>query len=405
MALDDYWQVQIALTTAPFATPSWTTITSQVRSIRLLKQRGGPNEPVKPTVAEIVVDNRDGRWSGSSTYSSSPYAGNVVPDRRVRLLSRASTGDSFGSRAELFLEDVQDNLGVHDSTATLRCSGLFRILAQSQPVDIFRPVEMMGARIGALLTAAGIPSSLRGTIDAGTVTLSSGRLSGQVLALLYEINRAERGFMRETNSGTFEARDRYHWIDESTLNTSQLTIDEQYILQRQIPHRNSAFDHYRAVAASGDNGVALEYASTYAGADFPDTVHQELGLPALYDGDAEVVAEVTQKRSEVTDLDQSNPTEIELLLATAQDVNSWQLTNTFDLDVLQIVQVDYRPLGWTADRQALCRIETLEHTVTPNAWTLRLGFSPANDRWRDDENEGYFYKYGDTITADHRGSL
>lgn len=405
MSIDDYWQVQIALTTAPFATPSWTTITSQVRSIRLLKQRGGPNEQVKPFTAEIVVDNRDGRWSGSSTYTSSPYAGNVVPDRRVRLLSRASTGDSFGSRAEMFLEDVQDNLGTFDSTATLRCSGLFRILAQSQPVDIFRPVEMAGARIGALLTAAGIPSSLRGTIDAGTVMLPSGRLSGQVLALLYEVNRAERGFMRETNSGTFEARDRYHWVDTSALNTSQLTIDEQYILQRQIPHRNSAFDQYRAVAASGDNGIAHEYDSTYTPADFPETVHQELGLPALFDGDVEVIAEVTQKRAEVTDLDQSNPTEIELLLATAQEVNSWQLTNAFDLDLLEIVRVDYRPLGWTADRQALCRIETLEHVVTPTAWTMRLGLSPANDRWRDDHAEGYFYEFGDTLTADHRGSL
>lgn len=405
MAIDDYWQVQIALTTAPFATPSWTTITSQVRSIRVLKERGGPNEQAKPTIAEIVVDNRDGRWSGSSTYTSSPYAGNVVPDRRIRVNARASTGDSFTVLATMFLEDVQDNLGAFDSTATLRCSGLFRILAQSQPVNIYRPVEMMGARIGALLTAAGIPSSLRGTIDAGTVMLPAGRLSGQVLSLLYEINRAERGFMRETNSGTIEARDRYHWLDDSTLNTSQLTIDEQYILQRQIPHSNSAFSQYRAVAASGENGIAHEYDSTYTPADFPETVHQELGLPVLFDGDVEVVAEVVQKTAEVIDLDQSNPTEIEFLLATAQDVNSWQITNAFDLDLLTMVRVDYRPLGWSADRQALCRVETLEHIVTPEAWSMRLGFSPANNRWRDDHDDGYFYEYGDAITAAHRGSL
>lgn len=405
MSLDDYWQVQIALTTAPFATPSWTTITSQVRSIRLLKQRGGPNEPVKPTVAEIVVDNRDGRWSGSSTYSSSPYAGNVVPDRRIRVNARASTGDSFTILATMFLEDVQDNLGTHDSTATLRCSDLFRIIAQSQPIALTRPAELTGERAIAILDAAGIPTSQRTGWNEGTVMLAPATLSGQALALVHEINRVERGAFYVDNDGGYHFTDRYHWVDVSTFNTSQLTIDEQYILQRQIPHRNSAFDQFRAVAASGSNGIAHEYASTYTPADFPDTVHQELGLPALYDGDVEVVAEVTQKRAEVTDLDQSNPTEIELLLATAQGVNSWQMTNTFDLNLLQIVQVDYRPLGWTADRQALCRIETLEHTVTPNAWTLRLGLSPANDRWRDDENEGYFYKYGDTITADHRGSL
>jgi hypothetical protein len=411
--MSTHWRIEVALSTAPYAvSQTYTDITTQVRALNFSARRGAPNDPTVPQVAEIVVDNRDGRWSGSSTYASAPYAGNVVPDRRVRLSVRASSSDLFEVFAVLFIESVDDSLGPDDATATLRCSDLFRLLAQSQPVTLTRPAELPGPRVKALLDAAGVPSNLRTflgldvLVDNGTVMLAPANLNGQVLGLIHDIARCEQGQYGVLRSGEFFFYDRYHWIDASALNTSQVTFDEDEFLRGEVVHSNGAFGYQRSVVSSALSGRERPYSSTYAPANFPNTTRQELGTQLLYDADAEALAELVQKQHETVDADQSNPEMVELFVASPSATNAAALAaiTTYKAMLGSYVSLTYRPIGWSADRDAQCRVELHEHEVTPNEWRWRLGFSPADHRWRA-EAPNHFYQFGTAIVADHRGSL
>jgi hypothetical protein len=408
--MSTYWRIEVALTTAPYAvSQTYTDITTQVRSLSLTQQRGGPNDPVVPQTADIEVDNRDGRWNASSTYASAPYANNVVPDRRVRLSVRESDAASFVVLATLHLESVETADGPFDAIAVLRCSDLFRILAQSQPVAISRPVELPGQRVTALLNAAGVPAGLRSTIDNGTVTLGAADLSGQVLGLLHEINRCEQGMFRVDTLGRVEFRDRYHWLDTTALNSSQATIDEAEFLYGDVTGVSGSFVTPRSVAASGDTGNVKSYTSINLPTNFPATFGQELGVPLLYDADVEVLAELVQKQSETVQADESRPDGVRMWVATPSAVNAPILADVVDAGTLPVehlfyVSLTYRPIGWSSDRDAQCRVESVRHDVTAESWELTYGFSAVDSRWRS-EAPNHFYQFGTAITADHRGSL
>lgn len=409
--MQPYWQVEIALTTAPYATSqTYTDISTQVRSLSFQHQRGGPWDPVSAASATIVVDNRDGRWNASSTYSSAPYDGNIVPDRRVRLSVRESGAASFVTLATLHLESVQTADGPQDATATLVCTDLFRLLAQSQPVAVSRPVELPGQRISALLTAAGVPANRIGTIDNGTVTLEASDVTGQVLGLMHEINRCEQGFFRVNADGQIEFRDRYHWADVSALKISQATLDEAEFLYDAVPSVSGAFVATRSVAASGASRDVKAYTSVNAPANFPKTYHQELGTLCLYDGDAEMLAENIQKWSETVDIDSARPSGVRMWVATPSATNSGALPEVVAsgslgaLQLLNYVSLTYRPIGWSSDRDAQCRIELVRHDVSPGSWTVQLGFSAVDSIWVA-QIDNHFYEFGETITSDHRGSI
>jgi hypothetical protein len=408
--MSTYWRIEVALTTAPYATSdTWTDITSQVRSLRYTARRGAPGDPSVPATASIEVDNRDGRWNASSTYASSPYAGNVVPNKRVRLSFREDGEAAWAPFTILYLERVADSAGPFDAIAVLECSDLFRVLAQSQPVNITRPAELPGPRIRALLDAAGLPAHLRSTIDNGTVMLAPADLSGQVLGLIHEVARAEIAYYLSDSIGRFLFLDRYHWIDNAALRTSQATFDEAEFRHIDVSSISGAFMHTSRVVGSGASGAEKSYASLNTPSNFPPTVHQELSLPLLYDGDVEAHAEAWQKQHETVDIDESRPQAIELFVASPSGTNPGALLEIVNGGVAPVslttyVSLTYRPVGWSSDRTAEVRVEAYEHVVTPEEWVWRLGFSAVDSIWLA-QVDNHFYTYGATITSDKRGSI
>ena len=408
--MSTYWRVEVALTTAPYAvSDSWTDITSQVRSLRFTLRRGAAGDPALPGTASVEVDNRDGRWNASSTYASAPYVNNVVPDKRVRFSVRESDAASFAVIGIMHLESVVDSASRQDATAVLQCSDLLRLLAQSQPVTVTRPAERPGPRITALLDAAGVPAHLRSTIDAGTVMLAPAELSGQVLGLIHEIARAEIAFYRVDTLGRFLFLDRYHWCDNTALRTSQATFDEDEFRHMDVSSISGAFVTTRQVVSSGVTGAEKGYESINAPANFPATTHQELSLPILFDGDAEVHAEAWQKQHETVDIDEARPAGIEMWVATPTATNPGALVEIIDAGVATVfastyVSVTYRPIGWSADRDAQCRVELYEHVVTPEEWTWRLGFSAVSSQWLA-QVDNHFYSFGTALASDDRGAI
>lgn len=75
--------LEVALTTAPTSSPSWTDLTAYLQSFEF--ERGRPSEMDDGNAGSLrfSLDNRDRRFD--PTYTSGPYYGNLKRTRRVRL--------------------------------------------------------------------------------------------------------------------------------------------------------------------------------------------------------------------------------------------------------------------------------------------------------------------------------
>lgn len=410
MTFADNNRVEIALTTAPFATPTWTDITDQVLFISRDWQRsGGPGGPVNPGQMVVTVENNDGRWNNASTYASAPYAGNVIPDRRIRW--RVST-DSFSTSRTLFegfLDDVQDSATIFTGQTDLVASDSLRLLEQAELTNLVRPAEMPGERIDAILSAISWPAGLTGTTDNGTVMLAAETLTGSALAACQNIAQAELGLFYADTTSVIQFRDRYHTVDEAVYSTSQETFGGEEIEFEAIPYDQGAFVSTRAVTAVGESGNVRRYTSTALPANWPRTTTHITDAPLLYDGDAENLAEAYQKIHETDPPQEGRISGIRLWVSSLGGGGVPGLLDAVragDFELFVAVSVLWRPAGWTADHDFNATVESVTHRVDARdgTWYAELGLSPRFTKY-ESQVDNHFYTYGSTLTTDHRGSI
>lgn len=77
--------VEVAFTTAPTSTPTWTDVTAYVLSIKIRRGRDNEFGPMQMGTAEVVFDNSDRRFDPSYAAGPGPYYGNLKPMRRIRI--------------------------------------------------------------------------------------------------------------------------------------------------------------------------------------------------------------------------------------------------------------------------------------------------------------------------------
>lgn len=118
--------VEVAFTTDPGATPTWTDISDYVRKITTHRGRTGELTRFAAGRATIVLANEDRRFD--PTYAAGPYYPNVVPMRRVRIRGTWSgvTYDVFNGYADGWAQTYQHP---QEAMVTLSVSDAFKVLA------------------------------------------------------------------------------------------------------------------------------------------------------------------------------------------------------------------------------------------------------------------------------------
>jgi hypothetical protein len=88
----------------------------------------------------VVVENNDGRWDNGSTYSSAPYAGNVVP---YKLLRYSISDDGFATAgvvmATMFVTEIDAAIDQWLGEATISASSTMMLLEQASVDNWERP--------------------------------------------------------------------------------------------------------------------------------------------------------------------------------------------------------------------------------------------------------------------------
>lgn len=398
--LDDVVKVEIAFTATPWAAShTWTDITSLtdaeralrgVRSLRLQKGRPGPGEQFTPSTLQVVVNNNDGDWDAANT--GSVFTTAVARDMPIRV--RISDDDFVGSDTIFtgYLDDVVPVGTAQSSTALITASDLFRPLAAFDVDDLVVTKSFPGSRVTDICDAIGVPAGLRGTFDDGTVRMDGTTYKAKALPLLLELARAENGYLYVDGDGVLQFRDRYAIVTDAAWSTSQYTLDDTEIAYAAVPRGLGGFRSVSRGTSSGDTGTTFEFDNTAANA-IPSTVHRD-GIPALYDADAEVMAEAIQKQHEFT------TERIEQIPVRVVPDNTAILTEveagTFE--PLGAITAEVTPVGFGSVFSYACRVENVTHDIDlRGTWDMTLTVSPLNTTWQTESAD--WYEIGTTIGA------
>jgi hypothetical protein len=122
--------IEIAFDDGPYvASPTWTDITTYVRSVEITRGRLTDSEVFGSSNANIVLDNRSGIFDPMNTTGT--YYGKLLPRRqiRVRATNAATTYDVW--RGYLQGWPVAISEAGYDSIVTLSCFDALGLLAQS----------------------------------------------------------------------------------------------------------------------------------------------------------------------------------------------------------------------------------------------------------------------------------
>tara|TARA_R110000796_G_scaffold60246_1_gene139220 strand:- start:451 stop:1674 length:1224 start_codon:yes stop_codon:yes gene_type:complete len=211
--LDDSTQGRLDNTEYRLGGTIFYDVTSYVRNISL--SRGRTQAFATFPVAEAQVDFNNHDRTFDPLYVSSPYFGQIVPRREIRV---------YFNNIIVFTGFIEDwDLGYTpdgDSLASAKAFDASYVL-NTQVLDGFTPTEQLaGARINAVLDKPEIawPSALR-DIDAGIVNMGTQAVEDDtnVFSYIQNIAQSDPGHVFMTKDGKLGFRDRLKAPTSSSL--------------------------------------------------------------------------------------------------------------------------------------------------------------------------------------------
>jgi hypothetical protein len=211
--LDDSIAGVIGSTEFTIGGVSFEDVTSRVRSISISRGKNRDLDRFNAGTLNVEFNNTDRAFD--PLFSASPFAGNIVPRRDVRVLADGTAQ---------YVGKVTDwNLGYDvsgQSVAELQASDGLTFLAQQVLTAGTATVQSSGARVAAVLNMPTVdwPVSER-NIDTGASTLGADVFEGNALTYLQQVELSEGGLLFIDKQGRVAFKDRL-----STPTTDNVTV-------------------------------------------------------------------------------------------------------------------------------------------------------------------------------------
>lgn len=154
-------------------------VTPKVRAWNTDRGKSRALDAFNSGVATIVLDNNDRAFD--PTYAASPYFGQIIPKRQVRISSNGVV-QFYGQISDWNLDYAPQG----DSTAAAVITDGFSLLANQTLSASTATSQLSGARINAILDSADVewPAANR-SIDTGEVLLTNDVIADNTNALAY----------------------------------------------------------------------------------------------------------------------------------------------------------------------------------------------------------------------------
>lgn len=339
---------------------SFEDITSRVRSVSIQRGKNRDLDRFNAGVLSVELNNEDRAFD--PLYTSSSFAGDIVPRRDIRVLSPGSAVQYVGKVLDWNFTYEPNGRQL----ASLEAADGLTFLAQQDLTPGTATAQLTGARVNAVLSQASVDWPLADRdIDTGNSQLGTDVFDGNVLSYLQKVEQSEGGLFFIDKQGRVAFRDR---LTTPTVDNVTVFADDG----SGIPFAPAALDYgteqlYNSVTVTSPSSTAVA----------EDALSQTrygiaaISVDTLID-DADTVqglAELLLSRYKEPEL------RFQQIRVDVDKISSAQRTTIFGLEIGDVAQVKITPgnppVGAQIERYGL--IIQIAHEVTPDEHFVTFG--------------------------------
>lgn len=182
---------------------SFEDITDRVRSVSIGRGKNRDLDRFNAGTLSVELNNEDRAFD--PLFTSSPFAGNIVPRRDIRVLASGSAVQYVGKVLDWNFTYEPNGRQV----ASLQATDGFTFLAQQDLTAGTAVAQLTGARVNAVLSQASVdwPVADR-DVATGNSQLGTDVFDGNVLSYLQKVEQSEGGLLFIDKLGRVAFRDR-----------------------------------------------------------------------------------------------------------------------------------------------------------------------------------------------------
>ena len=334
-------------------------VTDRVRTIQISRGKSRRFANFQASQLQVEFNNHDRAFD--PLYPESPFAGNIIPRREIRV--SAGTGVQFSGWIDDWdLSYTPDG----NSIAGAIASDAFTILAK-QTIDSQTPiVERTDQRIAKVLDEVNWADELR-DLEEGTINVGTQQIEAATNALNYmqKVTETENGFFFVGKDGSIVFRNRVQTPSSADLvvfdqgsNIPYSTLEIIYgaeLLYNRIVIGNEGQQSVLAI----DNESIGEYGSRNL------TITDLLGENALVASDLAI---------EFLELFAEPEYRVETISVNLHDLSPTDQEKVLGLDLGSVTELRFTPNGIGDEIQRYMSIIRISHRVTPDRHFIDFGF-------------------------------
>jgi hypothetical protein len=338
-------------------------VTPRVRGYSIGRGKSRQLDRYSAGVASVTLDNNDRYFD--PTYAASPYYGQIIPRRQVRITSNGIQ-QYYG-----LVDDWNLNFAPQgDSTAEAQVSDGFTLLAQQTLGAQTATAQLSGARINAILDSADVlwPTDRR-DIDSGEQMLVADVIpdDAPVLQYLQLVETTEFGRLFISKSGDVVFRDR-NGINPSSASLVTFADDGTGIkyVGLQVVYGSELL--YNQV-------VATNYGGSQVTANDSDS-QSEYGIFTLTQ-DGLLMDDASTIDWALYNVNQYSQPEFrfERLDVNLQEISTEEATAVLGLEIGSVVKISFTPNGIAPAIEKYAEVIAIAHDANITTHRVSLGFA------------------------------
>lgn len=361
--LDDPVRGLIGSTDFTIGGSDFADVTAKVKNISISRGKNRDLDRFNAGTLSVVFDNTERDFDPQ--YPASPYAGNLVPRRDIRV-----TVDGFLA----YVGKVLDwNLNYDESLqsqASVEAADGLTFFAQQILTPGTAVVQDSGARVSAVLDMASVdwPTDLR-SVDEGEATLGDDIFQGNALTYLQKVEASEGGlfFINREGKATFRNR-----LASPTTSNALLFSDDG----QGIPFAPAAVEYGSELLF---NQIVVETPDGDAVAN--DALSQnrygilETTIPTLLS----TTAQGTALANFLLDRYKEPEYRFARIAVTMQNLTAAQRAQMYQLEMGSVISIRFTPnsIGDPIERSG--RVIAMNHSIDQDIHVMTLGVGSVQD--------------------------